>query len=411
MAGDILQTLTPLLLLFYGWSLSAHWSLGKLLIVSVVGLWLALGHTYRLGVLPLAYLAVLAVTSAISVDPWLSYWGLWGTYSSGLLAALSIVPYWTSIGPEDRQGLERGLRVGGCAVALVAGAQLYGLFLPEALAEYGFRAIGTLGHPAYLGAALVMCYPFCRGYEKGLIWAGLLASGSRGPWIACAVGMAYQTWPTISRRVKYWGSVAVLVLMCAAFYIRPMSDLGRIATWRAAWDAFMSRPWFGWGPGAYLVIADVFRNPLWIEAYGWTTQDHAHNLLLEAGATSGILGALTLGGFLYALWRATAYNRPARAALLAVFICGMLNPLPLVVKALCLAIAASSCPTENRPLRNAHKLCQVFALASFLSVMCLIYFDRIMTYYSGTPWSFSSQEAAYWVGLVKERVTRAMFKL
>lgn len=409
-AAEAGSVIAAVLLIFYGYSLSAHWSLGKLLIVAVGGLWLSTGRYYRLGTWPLAYLAVLTLTSVTSRDPWLSWWGLWGTYNVGLLAALTIAPYWACVGPDDREGIERGLRVGGCIVAFVAALQMWGLVFSEDLADFSGRASSTLGSPVYLGAALALCYPFCRGYEKGLVWAALLASGSRGAWLAVLAGIVYEKWPTLSRRVRYWGVVGSLAILCVAFYIRPMSDLGRVVTWRAAWDAFASRPWVGWGTGNFLMVADVFRNPAWVDAYGCTTQDHAHNFFLEALATSGLFGALTLGGFLFTIWR-SAPKRDHRAALIGVGLTGLLNPLPLVVKALCLALAASNLDDKREISESSARLCKCFFVAIFLTVLCLVSWDRLMTFYGDVPWCFSSQDAAYWAGILKEKAQRSMFKL
>ena len=347
--GDkIIGIAIPLLLLtFYGYTLSGHWSLGKLVIVALVGLWLALGPVYRAGVFPLAYLAAITTTTLTSADVWLSTWSLWGTYTSGLICALALIPYWACIDPRHRPGLETGIRVGAFIMATVGLLQWAGVswLTPDELFT-GRRVYATLGSPIYVGAAAALCYPYCKSQiEKLFLVAVLVASGSRGAWVAVACGTIYLNWPRFTIRARTWGLVAVGAGLIGALWLRPVSDLGRIVTWAAAIDAFKARPWFGWGAGNFLMVAEIWRNPAWLEVYGQTTQDHAHNLFLEAAACSGLLGISGIAGLLYALW--TGSDRVTRSALLGVFLVGMLNPLPMVVKALCLALAAS-CSTEDK---------------------------------------------------------------
>ena len=405
---------------FYAFTLSAPYSLGKLLAVALVGLWLASGRCiYKVSTWPLAYLAAVTLTTLTSADPWLSTWGLWGTYQAGLLCALLLIPYWACIGPGDRAGLERGLRWSGMLLAAVGLVQLVlARYWPDGGILYllpyplptGMRAYSTMGSPIYVGAMGALCFPFCRNFlEKFMLCAVLLATGSRGAWAAVAAGAIYQVWPSLTLRARVWGLLTVGAGLCAAFWMRPVSDLGRIVTWRAAWDAFMSRPWFGWGAGNYLTIAEVFRNPLWEEVYGPTTQDHAHNLFLEAAATSGLIGLAALCAMLWHLWRVS--DRQVRAALLGVFFCGMLNPLPLVAKALCVALAAScvrNSQTENKFLSSPIRSISVIL---FFSVLFQVYCDRMITFYGDTAWAFSSVKAAWHSGILKEKISRVMFKL
>lgn len=326
-------------------SLSGYWSLGKLVAVAAAGSWLSLSGVRRLGVPFLAHLAALAWATVYSSDPWTSLWGLHGTYNTGLLCALVLVPFWACPRQDDRPAMERGLLF-GVAVFCALGLLQKLVWNPWPWLFEG-RAFSTMGSPIYAGAICVFALPYF--YRDKIISLGIVgmlwATGSRGAWIAAGAGALYQTWPAISRRVRYWGIVAALAGLCGAFYIRPLSDLGRAVTWRAALDAFYAKPWTGWGPGAFYLIAEVFRNPLWQEVYGVTSQDHAHNLFLEAASTSGVFGLVTLSAMLWAMW--CRADRTTRAALLGVFIVGMLNPLPMVVKALCLAFCASCHKTNT----------------------------------------------------------------
>ena len=397
-----------LLIVFYGLTLSGCWSLGKLAITACCGLWLALGQVYRRPVdaYLLAYLAVVAVTSSTSADPWLSVFGLWGTYNSGLLPALVLVPFWACVPKWDRPNIETGIRWGAALFAVIALFQFF--ILPEILPT-GRRAYGTMGSPVYAGALACLCLPFCRGWlERGVLLAALWATGSRGAWLGAAIGMGYAHFPTLTRRWKFYALALPAVLILAAFAVRPVSDLGRVIVWHSAVDAFKQRPLLGWGTGNFLMVAQIFRNPLWDEAYGSTTQDHAHNLFLEAAATSGIVGIISLTVLLFCLWCTS--NRTTQAALLGVGIVGMLNPLPIVVKALCLMLAASC--VDGKPTFSKLHLFFVNTLAAkiFFVVAWLIHLDRMMTYYGQYPWSFSSIWAQYYSGVIKEIAVRWLFK-
>ena len=397
-----------LLIVFYGFTLSGYWSLGKLVITACCGLWLALGTVYRRpsDFLLLAYLAVVAVTSSTSADPWLSVFGLWGTYNSGLLPALVLIPFWTGIAGGDRFSVERGLRWGAVFFSLSVLAHRF--LLPEYLLT-GARAYGTMGSPVYAGALACLCLPFCVGYiERGVLISALLATGSRGAWLGAAVGMGYAHFPTLTRRGKFYAVALPLTLVLGSFAVRPVSDLGRVIVWHSAVDAFKQRPWLGWGAGNFLMVAQVWRNPLWDEAYGSTTQDHTHNLFLEAAATSGIVGIIYLSVFLFCLWHGS--DRKTRSALLGVGIVGMLNPLPLIVKALCVMLAASCLdgkPTKSKPYLFFVKS---FSVVCFFVVAWLVHLDRMMTFYGQYPWSFSSVWAKYYAGVIKEIAVRWMFK-
>lgn len=333
------------LILAYGFTLSGYWSLGKLVAVAGAGVWLSLGGVRRLGWAPLAYLAAVTITTLTSADTWTSTIGLHGTYNTGLLCALVLVPFWACVSREDRAGMERGLLL-GVATFCVLGLIQKLVWNPTPDFAEG-RASSTLGSPIYAGALCAFALPyFTRNKIISALIVGMLwATGSRGAWLAAAVGTLYAHWPWLSERKRTFVLLAVGAGLCAAFYIRPLSDLGRAATWSAALDAFKARPWLGWGTGNFYQVAEIWRNPLWDEAYGSSTQDHAHNLFFEALSTSGLIGFAALCAMMRTLWRTA--DRTTRAALIGVFFVGMLNPLPMAVKALCLAFCASS-PTEEK---------------------------------------------------------------
>jgi O-antigen ligase len=385
------MTWLPIVLsLAYGFGLAGSFSLGKLLAVSLSGLWLCLGRVYwKDSKALLAYLLAVVVSALFSIDPWLSFWGLQGTYNTGVLCALVLVPFWVCLDSRHSDDLENGLRLAAVGVSVIGLAQLFGFFLPQPL-PLGHRVYSSIGSPIYLGAFLVMCFPFLGSrIEYGLVLACLVATGSRGALLALGLGMGYRYRNKFIARQIIWGFVGLAGAATLALVLRPPSDIGRILVWSAAWEAFKAKPIFGFGTGTYLLIAERFRNPAWDDVYGVTTQDHAHNLFLEALSTGGIATLLALCSTLYALW--SKATDKTKSALLGVFVIGLLNPLPLVVKALCIALVAVNVHGEQQ--REFPKVA-VLGVILFFLVCWLVHLDRMMGIHGQYPWSLSSVKAA-----------------
>lgn len=400
-----------ILTLFYGWGLVGPYSLGKAVMVGLVGLWLSLGQLYERDYrLPLVYAACLVIAGVFGQDHLITLTGLWGTYNLGLVPALSLFPVLTGLGPVDKPGLVRGIRIAAVLMALYGLLQKFvawpvdSFFLPFELPA-GERVYSTIGSPVYAGAMVALFFPFGNKWESGILLLFLWATGSRGAYLAVGCSTIYYHWPHISHRWRFYGLLALLVGMIGTMTYRPPSDLGRLVTWSAAWDGFKLKPWLGWGPGNYIMLAALLRNPVWDEAYGATTQDHAHNLFLEAGATGGILGLIGLACLLAYCWKIE--DRKTKSALLGFFIVGMLNPLPLIGKFLALAIVAVEKPGKLKSSSTIVKSISIFCL---VIISLLLFADILIKQHGQYPWSFSSEKAAYGTGLFKEPPTRQQYK-
>ena len=68
----------------------------------------------------------------------------------------------------------------------------------------------------------------------------------------------------------------------------------RVRIYEAALQATRDRPLFGWGPDSFAAAYPSYRAPDPAGTSGNQPESSAHNWLLEAGATTGILGALAL---------------------------------------------------------------------------------------------------------------------
>jgi len=83
---------------------------------------------------------------------------------------------------------------------------------------------------------------------------------------------------------------------------------GRFVVWEGAWQGFLERPWFGWGPESFdLVFTKHFNPSIFLPQYGGEVWfDRAHNIIIDNLVTTGIIGFLAyLGIFIaafYVLW-------------------------------------------------------------------------------------------------------------
>lgn len=334
----------------------------------------------------LGSLAVLALTSYYSQDPLLSLIGRYNSYAYGLwsfllYAVLFYSAVWTFQGERLRRFL--GLLLGvGTVTGAYAVFQALGVdpFLHVALPSG--RAVSTLGSPVDLGAYLVLLLPLALHWAvaqdrvPGLaallaIGGGVIAAGSRGAWVAGAAGVLVYVWVMAKPQ---WRSARIGMLAAlAAFGLagvltgrlvlrgRARADSARVEIWKTAWDAFLHRPWLGSGPDTFEQTFRRYRTEAFVRSMGGTEhlQAYAHNDLLQALATTGVLGTAAYLYFLFLLWRTTRArldNPRARATaaalgagLLALFINMKFNPVALEVLALAAVLCAALCALGDVP--------------------------------------------------------------
>lgn len=185
--------------------------------------------------------------------------------------------------------------------------------------------------------------PSALGLGAALIsgWTAL-ALGSRGAWLALAVGAAVLA--VSSRRVRWAGSavaLAVGTVVWSILWLQPQAavrvgELGsefRVEIWRGAFRAWQEFPWLGggasmfgplfsWGAGVHPPLGATFVHP----DSSWVL------LFFELGA----LGVVAFGGAVWVGWRgageiaatggeARALRRGARAAVMAWLVAAMFD--------------------------------------------------------------------------------------
>lgn len=224
--------------------------------------------------------------------------------------------------------------VGGIVESAIGAVQFFLRIGPPSFAVVGgfFRAHGTFGQPNPFGGYLEMVLPIALALVVALVrprWLWLLAlaalattgvalamSFSRGAWLGIVVGlvaMMLAAGPRTLAAVAVAGLIAALVALLGSFEVLPVwaserievltryfgvfdarnvrlnaENFGiveRMAHWQAAYEMWLSRPWFGMGIGQYAVAYPDFQIATWKDPLG-----HAHNYYLNVLAEVGTPG-------------------------------------------------------------------------------------------------------------------------
>lgn len=367
----------------------------------------------------------------------------WGALSwawAGLLGALTLsyaASPWRAAGFEA-YALASGFALAGLAASLVLGAdsadaaaQSASLAAVAASAWALWQGLGapsTFGNPNFLASYLVGCGPLMfalcarsKGPRAwfwaaagGLCFAALIASGSRGAWLAAALiwPPAFAlTWRAACERsplnalaavcasVLIWNlastspaSVYVQRRAASALSTDTAAFVGRKLMWRAARDMTYERPLLGQGPGGYhyrylefqaRALARPEAAPL--KKY-WTYTHSAHDAYFQLAADSGLLGIFALLILLWfsakGWWSARSALEPqarllqdawaaAALALLVDGFLGMTLQLPASAFLLALALNASAAPPASAAAPAPPARAWRWALAALVMVAAL----------------------------------------
>lgn len=253
---------------------------------------------HGLGLLFVLYAALGIWTSPA---PYSSVFGLW-------LVAIMGLCLWFGTTLTNVRGLYAGLAFGGAVSSGVAVFQYLGFHSVEQW---------TVLHPAGLyvnsvqqGAILALLVVALVS-ERMWLWVlpllpGLVLCGSRGAWLALAVGLL----GCYVRRLWVFGLVGAIGALCfllPGYMPQPSSDVLRMMIWKAAWDSLTL---FGWGPGIFYAI---------LLPYGGTAiyPEYAHNDALQLLWEYGIGAVIPFAIFAFALSRTAAREWPVVFAFVA----------------------------------------------------------------------------------------------
>lgn len=354
---------------------------------------------------PIGWLAfVCALSWTSSSDPAVAWLGVYSQpfHALVLFAQAAIIFGAVRTAPWEISAIPAAAAAGLILNALFCGLQALG---PGAWGHLvNGRAVGTMGNPAFLGGWAAISLPLAAGLirheRRGLAALGvagaacgafvILASGSRGAFLAALAGSWALAWGLGALRARRWHFAAILGLLVAlaasgAALGRARSDPFRLATWRAAARAWAARPINGWGPEAFPIANRAMRDAAHVRAIGndGMIQASAHNDLLQVAATLGTAGLiwwLLLWLELYLTTRRAVdvFHAPelagAAGALAAFFVQAKLNPItiPAVLTAAAAAgiVASEDCQNwrgPRWPLASWLLACSL-ALASVLSI-------------------------------------------
>ncbi len=335
----------------YSFSFAAPYSIPKLLVLSFGAVVLAIwGQANYSKVGRSAALLIGAVgLSALVGDKYLAVVGRYNSYALGLVGLCLAFVYLTHTS-KDEEAIDI-LALVGAVLGVHALAQVVGFDSSLSSSLTGNRAIGTIGSPVHLGLILAMLLPIALDRSKVYavsIALGLLATGSRGAWLAALVGVAIS-----SKEARVAVFVAVLgagVMIGRRSYSH--ADAQRTMTWRAAVSAAIQHPLLGVGPDNFEAAFRKYKP----EGFGEEVSADAHNDLLQVMATCGLVGfaaylyfLLSVGqsihgvelGAIAALFVGVKFNPvPIEALVLGAVICGLgtdikdMKPLPQWVLAL-----------------------------------------------------------------------------
>ncbi|MFA5127510.1 MAG: O-antigen ligase family protein [Patescibacteria group bacterium] len=213
------------------------------------------------------------------------------------------------------------------------------------------RVASTLGNPIYVGG-YGMFLSFLSALlilkDKNKIWRGIYAalfvfailgmffSGTRGVMLGLVVGTgvtlliyAIALRGYAKTRIVIGSAMVLLVVIVGILYVNrqttfvqnipavgraintSLSDImasPRWVAWEIAWQSFLQKPVFGWGPNNYFYAFNEHYNPKSLNfGYGETWFDNAHNIVMNTLAVQGGVGIITYFGLfavgIYALIR------------------------------------------------------------------------------------------------------------
>ncbi len=219
------------------------------------------------------------------------------------------------------------------------------------------RPFGTFGNPDFLAAFLAISIVLTAGlllrrkqplsFRAGMWWisaavqiAALLLTGSRAGLLGCVAGLAlYALMQSEPRRLlrQRWAPPAVAVLILAVFIAATVPNLGsinrllsfdpgdgstrvRLALWNASIQLIAERPVTGWGLDTFgKVVLQHYPAALWYLEPPEFIVDRAHNAIVDALVSMGVIGAIAYGivagGLVRHIWKTwrVGVDRQARS--------------------------------------------------------------------------------------------------
>lgn len=217
----------------------------------------------------------------------------------------------------------------GAVFAVLSACAVYkNIFIPEG--TFGARAHWPFINPNSLATILMVgliplagCALACEpGRTKHaltflglLIFAGLVATGSRGGFLAAAIGLGVLLYTNrqafTPRSIAPVGGVAAAIAVImplisgqgllsryvALTQTGNPSVVDRLSLWQSAWKMMMDHPWLGTGPGTFSAYYPAYRAAMVDQSTG----KFAHFDALQMGVEMGVLAPLLIYALMIAV--------------------------------------------------------------------------------------------------------------
>ena len=203
---------------------------------------------------------------------------------------------------EGRDLVKKSVLVAGSATVLLCLMQRAHMD-PFGLGPLGARATGFQGSPVDVGALMVVLLTFAPRWLMPAYAAALIATVSRGAWLGGLVALMPRNWRP---------AACLLATFLAISYVythQTASDRVRFAIWGMAAKHLSV---IGTGPATFNLTFSG-KDGVVIEGEGRVNPAHAHNSVLDAFVTRGIIGVIGLAAFFFVpelagLWTVCMFN-------------------------------------------------------------------------------------------------------
>jgi O-antigen ligase len=309
-------------------------------------------------------LASLLLSTALSANPWLSFYGTrWRQY--GALAQAAVVIFAWGLSTETARAgiILRTVSIAGGLTAIYGIAQYLGWdpILPATGYHIGegiwtiVRPPSTLGYVSYFATWLLFVVFLSLALPgrlaklcAALAVIAMLLTGTRAAYLGLVAGAA--VWGCMragklrlaGRRVAMIAATAILGL--ALFYISPAGQLmrsrarwfaedpwggARPLLWRDSLRMGLARPLAGYGPETFRAIFPHYESVALARAYPDFAHESPHNIFLDALVGQGIPGLLLLVAWcalgFAAAWKIRATHPELAACLAAALAAGIVS--------------------------------------------------------------------------------------
>lgn len=310
----------------------------------------------------ITFFVISIIATLHSVNPHISFWGLYKFYFWGLSSIIGYALLYflviSNLTQERVKKIFAAILIGSGLVAVYGITQFLGIDSFKWTFSSGMRIWSTLGNANYLGAYIIMVIPLalsCLMRENrnvirfllmlllAALFTNLLATLSRGAWVGF-LG-AILTWALLVGRKTLLENkkslllvLGIFALICGVVSIRPVLhkaspvvaradsggtdlkslresavverassivDIGeagivaRLSGWKSTLRMVKDYPVLGTGLDTYMLVFPKYKTVKYVQASGKNmTPPYAHNELLQVASTMGLIG---LGVYLW-LW-------------------------------------------------------------------------------------------------------------